>query len=194
MDGRFIVPKEEMKLFGNFYGGFGAYNGFPRKTLCDGCGTFAQRLDRLSVDSSDKHVAPNKYLRFVRRPIEGSIISVGRRFFATRTDFAGIPERSSVTRVRINVGSLSGVRRGLMFFPMALGDNFYQVLRVTRAYKKTSDAELVRQIDGSGHEVYDGEYSEATGGRVKISYPPIKVGVKITTSPIVNNPLTDLKQ
>ena len=193
MGGRFVVPRDEIKLFGNYYGGFGAYNGFPRMMLCDGCGTFAQRLDRNMVVDRDKTVAPQKYLKYIRLPIDASIISVGRRFFATRINFAGIYGRSSVTKVRVNVGSASGVRAGLMFFLIGAGDNFYQVLKITRTYRTNSDAEIVRPIDSSGQEVYDGEYNKETEESVKIPFPPIKVGLKITTSPIVNNPMSDLE-
>jgi hypothetical protein len=43
--GDYLVPKESISSFGDFYGGFGEFNGFPRKKVCEDCGTFAVRLD-----------------------------------------------------------------------------------------------------------------------------------------------------
>lgn len=184
LDGQFVVPVEEIESFADYYGGFGIYNGFPRKFQCDGCGTFARRLDNGAVSSTD--LAPQKYLKYIKQPIQASIISIGRKYKAKRTDSAGFSKLSSVTNVKIDVGSTSGTKPGLMFFPIGAGDNSFQIVRVIHVYRRTSDAELVRQIDKTGREVYDGPYDQDAKDYVKIPYPPIRLAVKITTSPVLS--------
>jgi hypothetical protein len=186
MNGRLIVPKEKIKSFGDYYGGFGIFNGLPRKMPCDGCGAFAHRLDRHVNNEADQAIAPAKYLKYIKRPVEGNIISVGRKYRATRNDSAGMPEISSVTKVKINVGIRDGARAGLMFFLIGNGDDYFQILRVTRTYQTTSDGEIIRHIDESGKEVYIGDFNKKANDYEKIAYPPIKPGIRITTSPLVN--------
>ena len=185
INGQFVVPAEEIESFGNYYAGFGIYNGFPTKFNCDGCGTFARRLDDDARVSTD--LAPRKYLIYIKQPIEASIISVGRKYKAKRTDSAGFRELSSVTKLKIDAGSASGAKPGLMFFPIGAGDNSFQIVRVTHVYRRSSDADLVRRIDKTGREVYDGNYDEAAKNYVKIPYPPVRIGTKITTSPVLSD-------
>jgi hypothetical protein len=186
MGGRFVVPVDEIRGFGDYYGGFGIYNGYPRRFPWDGVGTFARRVDEREISEKD-FIAPQKFLRFIRQPIEGSIISVGRKYKARRKTPAGLKEVSSVTKVRINVGSAARVRVGLMFLLAGPGDSFSQILKVLHVGGKTSDAEVIRDIDKSGNEVYQGDYSEELHDYLNVRYPPIRVGQKITTSMVVNN-------
>jgi hypothetical protein len=187
-NGEFIIRKEEMPSFGDFYGGFGEFNGFPRKLSCDGCGAFARRVDESQNNPVSQFIAPKKYLRFIRKPIEAKIIYVGRKYKGIRMGVGGISEQSSITAVRISVGERSGVKKGLMFLMINAGDNFSQVLKVTRVYNRMSEGEVIRSIDKKGIEAYDGnEYDKTTESYIKVPFPPVQVGMKITTSPIVNN-------
>jgi hypothetical protein len=184
----FLVYKEQIASFGNYYGGFDKFNGFPRKILCDECGTFARRVDDKKNDVKNSFLAPPKYLKFIKKPISGQITRIGKRWKTKNrtasccqfeTDVSALP-------VSINVGRKQGATRNLLFLLINAGNNFDQILKITRVNEKTSEGIVFRVLDKNGKENYDGGiYDNKSESYNQIPFPPIKIGTKVTTSPIV---------
>lgn len=187
-NGEFIIPKDQIAFFGNYYGGFGEFNGFPRKRNCDECGTFARRMSDNQMNVENTFIAPPNYLKFIKQPIEAQITYIGKKriSFDVTASCCGFEEKSSALSVKINAGRKQGVTRGLLFLLVDDGDDFSQVLKVTRVGEKTSEAIIFRVLDKNGKETYDGEeYDSKSESYNKIPFPPIRIGTKVTTSPIV---------
>jgi len=167
INGAFLVPKVQFTSFVDYFGGYGQFNGFPRKKFCDGCGTFAARQD-MDGNYPKEFLAPPKYLKYIKKPIEAEIIYVGKNrkgwSTANTLHITGDKVLSSITPVLINAGQRHGVRTGLMFLLINSGDNYEQVLKITLVDANRSEGIIVRNIDAS--------------------FPALKRGIRVTTSPI----------
>lgn len=173
----YLIKKKDIKFFGDFYGGFGDFNGYPLKWNCD-CDAFAEKVDK-NIDASKlkEFIVPNKYLKFIKYPLNGKIILVGKSYisthpliFTTETD-----NKASITPVTINLGKKSRIKRGLLF----ITQNSY--LEVRKVGNKTSQAIIFRNIDDKGKEGHYDSWNEVTDKPTYKAYPPIRVGEKIST-------------
>lgn len=181
----FLVYKEQIASFGDYYGGFGQFNGFPRKVLCDGCGHFARRFDDTKNTPEVSLLAPPKYLKFIKKPVTAKITFVGKRRIvkSTTVSCCGNEVEASATNILINAGSRQGVKKSLLFLLIDAGNNFYQVIKITRINKNSSQAVVLRVLDDKRKENYDGDiYDRRSESYNKIPFPPIHVGTRITTS------------
>ena len=131
------------------------------------------------MDVGSPPVVPPGYERFLKKPIEARITSVGRRDL--RSDYTVKGEhteqtfaQASVTQVTINAGAERGVKDG-MFFRVTRPDDG-DVVFVLRAGPRTSTAVVVRMVDESGAETYfDSETREK-------HRPKVTRGWRLTTS------------
>jgi cell shape-determining protein MreC len=134
-------------------------------------------------------LAPPKYLKFIKKPITAKILFVGKRYI-TKSTVASCCEfevKASATSILINAGSNQGVRKNLLFLLVDAGDNFSQVIKITRINKNSSQAVVLRELDEKGKENYNGEiYDRTSESYNKIPFPPIRVGMKVTTSPLTD--------
>jgi hypothetical protein len=188
IDGKFLVPDTEIALFGDYYGGYGQYNGFPRKRGCDGCGTFAERRD-IKKGAARSFLAPPKYAKYIKKPVEAEITYVGKNrremSLVNSERISGEKELSSVTPVLINAGRRQGVVTGLMFLLPGEDKYTYQVLKITRVGANSSGGIVVRTVDKSGKEMYQGDvYDKALQEYNYEPFPPLKKGTRVTTSPV----------
>jgi hypothetical protein len=178
-EGRFLVHKDSLKSFADYYGGFRQFNGFPRLWNCD-CGPFAERKDKdIDFDRNAHYILPPQYMALVKEPIEGEVISVGERHSSNMPVFDGFNERSSVTRVTLNVGSRDGVRKGMFFFLEPDFDGTNQIVKVTYVSRRSSEALVIRHVDKSGNEKY--EDWKGDNESTWVAYPKLQPGLKITT-------------
>jgi hypothetical protein len=131
-------------------------------------------------------LAPPLYERHIKKPINGEVISIGKRRETKGYDASccGIETKSSALSVTVNVGRKNGVTKNLLFLLVDVGDNFSQVLKITKVRENTSQAIIYRQLDENGKEFYEGDYNRETDSSAKIPFPPVRIGTKITTSPI----------
>jgi hypothetical protein len=181
-EGKYFVRKTDIQSFGNFYGGFGDFNGYPQNWGCD-CSPFAERQGKITLEKS--FIVPPKYRRFIKNPINGKIISIGKRKISLED--TSVPElgKKSSTFVTINVGRKNGVRRRMMFLLINEGDNYEQVLKVTRVGERTSHAVIERSADDKGNEVYSDGWDYNLKKIIYKSYPKLRPGIKITTSAVL---------
>lgn len=185
---QFFIRKDAIKSFGDFYGGFGDFNGFPLNWYCE-CSAFARRVDK-NVDTSKlkDFIVPAKYLKFIKYPISGKIILVGKPYISTHSLVydSETDNKASITPVTINLGRHSGIKRGLLFFT----ENSY--LEVKKVGNKTSQAIIFRSVDNNGKEGYYDTWDEKSRKTIYKTYPPIRVGERISTVEFNNHTVNAL--
>jgi hypothetical protein len=175
---QFLVQKESIQSFGDFYGGFGVFNGFPSKWVCE-CSPYAKKIDKkIDYTKIKSFIVPEKYLKFIKQPITAKIISVGAsRISNHKLKYPDSDSRASITPVTINIGRRSGIKKGLLFNVIE-EDEF---LEITKVGKKTSKAIIVRQIDENGKESFRNGWDNTTDKPIYKPYPPLPIGTDITT-------------
>ncbi len=177
--GKYFIRQKDIKLFGDFYGGFGDFNGFPIKWNCE-CNAFATKVDKnIDYTKIKSFIVPKKYLKFIKQPINAKIISVGKSRISTHSLVFDVNQsnKASITPVTINIGRKSGIKRGLLF--VTNQENSF--LEVTKVGEKVSQAILVREIDEKGKEAYSDGWDKTTDKPIYKPYPPIRIATEITT-------------
>jgi len=179
---RMLVGEDEMGDFGDYVAGLGRYNQWANFILVEHTDFFSRRGGRGDdADSGALPSVPQGYERFLKRPVEASVVSVGRRVL--RRDYhvesENTPasfERASLTYVTIDAGTERGVKRGMIFRVVspAEGDS----LVVVRAGRRASTAALVRDVDERGAETF---YDHAEGR--ERNHSKVAAGWKLTTDP-----------
>jgi hypothetical protein len=178
LEGEYFVRVEEIGSFADFYGGFGDFNGFPRKWNCE-CDPFPERV------STEKRrqpgfIVPNPYLSQLRRPVYGRIIRIGKSRIGRNPVPFGLDDRASLTAVTINVGRRNGAKPGQLFLISPDKDATDQVLRINRVGKSVSWGTVVRELDDDGRVVRRDLDKE---NEIKyVPYPELFVGQEIATS------------
>lgn len=181
--GGYFVPVEMLKDFGDYMAGFGEYNEFNGQ-CCDFSPNFlALRIDRPEV-KFDYPVSP-EYAQFIKHPIKAEITFIGRKKTVKDWGYQGKlygrwMERAVLIPVRISAGRAHGVKRNMLFRLIGEPD-FYQYLQIMRVQQRTASGYIVRDISGDGKETY----TDAETDREQ-PLPPVKVGTRVTTSPIRN--------
>ena len=178
-NGKYLIPKNEIKEFADFYGGFGKYNGFLRK-FYEGY-PFAFKWVK-DFKSNKTFILPKGYEKFIKKPINAEIISIGKSFKSKLKDFF-YNENVSITPVKINVGRNNGVKKGMEFVLMNSDDEMYQTLIVTNVMNNKSEGKIIRKLSENGKEEYS-EYDYEKKEFIFKPFTPVKIGLKVTTSPI----------
>ena len=176
---RLLVSEEEMADFGDYVAGLGRYNEYAG-LLFLGYDFFFRRSGEGSESDDDAPPAvPPGYERFIKRPIEARITSVGRRVL--RRDYTIEGEntsatyaRAALTYVTIDAGAAQGVKDRMVF--RVLSPDEGDTVVVVRAGRRTSTAAVVRDADERGAENYfDHESREKQHSKVA-------AGWRLTTS------------
>lgn len=183
--GRLFVPVEMLKDYGEYVAGLGEYNEFNGACCAFVPNFLARRIDR--PEKNFKYPVPPEYERFIKQPIKAEITFVGRRKTVKDWGYGGQlysqwMERAVLIPVGINAGGAHGVKRNMLF--RLIGEpasGFDQYLQITRVRRRTASGYVVRNISGGGGETYtDYETNQAK------PLPPVKVGAKVTTSPVLD--------
>jgi hypothetical protein len=181
--GRYFIPVEMLKDFGDYMAGFGEYNEFNGQCCAFRPNFLARRIDRPEV-KFDYPVSP-EYAQFIKHPIKAEVTFIGRKKTVKDWGYQGKlygqwMERAVLIPVRISAGRAHGVKRNMLFRLIGEPD-FYQYLQIMRVQQQTASGYIVRDISGDGKETY----TDVETDREK-PLPPIKVGTKVTTSPVRN--------
>lgn len=178
---RLLVAEGEMEDFGDYVAGLGRYNQWAGFIFLDYTNFFARvGGGDDSADADAPPVVPAGYERFLKRPVEASVVSVGRRVLRRDYHIEGENtsasfERVSLTYVTIDAGAEQGVKDGMVFRVVspAEGDS----LVVLRAGPRSSTAAVVRELDERGAETfYDND-----AAREK-RHSKVAAGWRLTTS------------
>ncbi|MFN2492076.1 MAG: hypothetical protein ABR501_04235 [Pyrinomonadaceae bacterium] len=189
---RFLVAEHEMPDFGNYVAGLGRYN-FSDFAYAFNTEFFVKRSVIVEDDHTNakvihpvinnKPLLPEAYVRFLKKPIEASVISVGRRVVRKTYSYenedgtgASYFAPVSLTSVKINAGSIHGLRSG-MFIRVAKS-NEGERIRILRVGKYTSTGIVIRSLGENGVETFFDSESEKPK-----PYSRVTSGWVLTTSP-----------
>lgn len=180
----YLVPEKKVADFGLFVGGFGRYNDF-NGPCCEFAPFLMSGPRRDPRKSFAEPLVPAPYARLMRRPVEASIKSVGRKRVVKDYGLEGELYgqwfgKASLTPVTLDAGRGRGLRPGLLL--RLVGEPWGQYLKVTRVFASGSEGVVVRDVDDDGGETY---YDSPTGGgepQRKV-YPPVKAGTHVTSAP-----------
>lgn len=120
-------------------------------------------------------IFPAEYDRFVRRPIEGKIVAVGKKWLRRERLMDGTFSYDSLTPVEINVGKANGLRRGMFFY--VVGSRFSDKVEVTKVRLRSASGVILRFVDDDKQEK-----GWNVDTRLHEVCPPIKSGSGVTTS------------
>ncbi|HEX7176255.1 MAG TPA: hypothetical protein VF240_13415 [Pyrinomonadaceae bacterium] len=177
---RLLIPEGEMSDFGDYVAGLGQFNRHQFFSYIMTTSFFSQ-FGGSEAEPAAAPVVPPGYERFLKRPLTGRVVSVGRR--SIRRDYGYENEDgtggvynglSSLARLTVNVGRAHGAKRGMILRALATGED----IRLTRVGKLTSEGLVVRSLGDNGQETY---FDHETN-RDKV-YPTVVVGWRLTTSP-----------
>ena len=184
---KFMIPKDEIQNFGQYVAGLRDYNDF-NGPCCEFDPFFVSTREVTSGVAAI--VVPDEYQRFISRPITGRIVSVGKRRIVKSYGLEGKLysqsfEKSSLTPITIDVGRMHGLRKNMLL--RFTGDQFNlpdQLIRVTSVGRQTASAVVIRSVDDGKNESY---LVNLSGPNQRINFPPVRPGMRVTSSPILNN-------
>jgi hypothetical protein len=176
----YLISENQIAAFGDYVAGLGDFNaGLNPAIWVEGIDFLYKVGDREAADSTEAPSVPTAYQRFIRKPIEASIITVSASRIRRRLLSDGEPFYESRTIVTINVGRGGGVRRGMVFRVRESPAN--ETVRILRVGRDSSLAEIIRDVDEDKKEIY----YEWIGNEQHTRVPPvISVGWLVTTAPL----------
>ena len=176
---RLLVAEDEMGDFGDYVAGLGSYNGWndlfvDHTVFFSHSGAGSGEPDRGAPPS-----VPPGYEHFLKRPVEATLTSVGRRVFRSeymieRESFSRGFGRVSLTYVTLDAGAEQGVKDHMVFRTTRPDED--DTVVVVRAGRRSSTAVVVRPVDERGRENFDESEPEKL-------LPKVARGWKLTTSP-----------
>jgi hypothetical protein len=179
----YFVPEKDIADFGMYVAGLGQNNEF-NGPCCEFTPFFRAEPRRAPAESFDGPKVPAPYTRLMRRPVETTIKSVGRRKVVREFGLEGELysqrfERASLTPVTFDAGRASGLKPGML---LRLADEPEgQYLKVTRVGATRSVGVLIRNVDDDGRETF---YDFGGGGEPRQKeFPPVRVGARVTSAP-----------
>lgn len=159
---RYLVEEKAVADFCNQISGYGVFDGM-----------YFLRNDDRDKSLAEMPTVPPQYRKFVRKPIDAIITKVGNSHTKAGEDDDWNNE--VITPVIINVGTTSGVKRGMTLHLLGSGLMNEQV-EIKRAYRSTSRGVIIRTVrkqPGVKLNEWDDGYDTPQ--------PPISVGMKVTT-------------
>lgn len=186
--GNYLVPQERIRAFGNYVGGFDEYNDF-NGPCCD----FSPFFFMATTPGEPARdpllmVVPETYRRFMKRPINARIVSIGTKNYAQNYGLEGklysqLFPKASLTTVVISAGQRQGVKQNQLF--RMIGEPRSQYLRILTVRTESARGVVVRDLDDDGKETYFADVPGIKEPQPK-SLPAIRVGTKVTTSPVLD--------
>jgi hypothetical protein len=185
--GAYLIPKGRLSDFGNYVGGFGQYNDF-NGPCCDYSPFFFMPKATTGHELPRAVIVPSKYESFIKAPIRSRIVYVGQKkrvkdYGLEGANYSQFFEKASLTPVKIDAGSRQGVRRNQLF--RLINEPQYQYLKITSVHQNRADGIVIRDVDDDGRETYL-DFVSGTSEPQRKPFPPIHVGTRITTSPILD--------
>ncbi len=184
---KYMIPKDEMKDFGDYVAGLRDYNDF-NGPCCEFSPFFVSKVG--FVPGVAEILVPDEYQRFMKPPITGRIVSIGKRRLVKEYGLHGmffgqLLEASSLTPITIHIGKVHGLKKNMLL--RFTGEQFnlpQQSIQITSVRKQTAVAIVIRSIDERNRDSYI-DYDSEPYRRIRL--PPIRAGMRVTTSPILNN-------
>jgi hypothetical protein len=164
----YLVAENRVAAFYRFAAGLGEYQTHSGED-------FFIKTDDYAKEPESMPVFPPGYERFVRKPIEAKIISVGPKRLRRVPTTDGSYFYDSVTAVRISAGKADGVYKGMAIY--VVGSKFSEKVEIAKVGKRSAWGIISRLVDDNkiekdwNHDMRQWE-----------DYPEISVGWDLTTS------------
>jgi hypothetical protein len=179
--GRFLIPKSRLRDFADYFGGFGEYNGNNRSF--DNVIPFAIR-PRSTTKDPPAFILPKEFSKFVRQPLVGSIVSVGKTRTRKSKIFTLGSDRETVTPVTIDIGRTQGLRPKQEFVLLTDDDDYRsETLIVDKVGRSRSSGIVVRKVDEKEKEGFY-KWDEALKDFKTTEFTKLRPGIRVTTSPV----------
>ncbi|REJ79375.1 MAG: hypothetical protein DWQ47_01145 [Acidobacteria bacterium] len=144
---RYLVNEGDMGEFGDYVGGFGDYSS---DSFWLGSSFFSRRVDDLETDYNTVPKVPMGYEKYLKTPIDGTIIQVFPTVLITEINEDGDTSRSSRTKVSLDIGEDDGVKLGRHF--RILGSEHGETVEIIEVGKEGSIGVIDRWVDDEGNE------------------------------------------
>jgi hypothetical protein len=142
---RYLVAENQVEDFYDYVAGVGDYAPHDSLHILNSF-FFPKKEERdESATGNEMPVLPSGYERFVKKPVDAEIITVGRsvvRHFAESEETEESDEW--VIPVTLNVGTKDGVKLGMTF--AILQEDVREIVKITRVGTKTSKGEIISRI------------------------------------------------
>ena len=164
----YLVTENGVAAFYRFAAGLGEYQ-------INSGEDFFLKTDDYAKEPEGMPVFPPGYERFVRKPVEAKIISVGPKRLRRVPTMDGSYFYDSVTAVKISAGKADGVSKGMTMY--VVGSKFSEKIEITKVRKHSAWGIISRLVDDNKIEK---DWNHDT--RQWQDYPEISVGWDLTTS------------
>lgn len=177
----FLVPQDAISDFADFTAGLGRYNESYSYMLGDISLFGNPYLQKFGIGENENNnelpIFPAGYEKFVKKPIKGQIISIGKSFRQPDpNEFNAENWENLVIPVRINVGKAHGVVPNLRFIFVNAKSSHSEELIVKKVEENSSLVEIIRSVRKKSCIVAEDNTCE------NFDYAKIKVGLKISTT------------
>lgn len=174
---RLLVSADEMEEFGDYVAGVGSYNGWSDLFIEHTVFFSHSGVDAAEPGRDAPPAVPTGYERFLKRPVEANVTSIGKRVFRREFTVEGKNMSRSFARVFLTYVTLdAGTEQGVkdkMVFRAARRDEDETVVVVVRAGRRRSTAVVVGELDEQGRTARPEQL------RSKVAR-----GWKLTTAPV----------
>lgn len=174
-DASYLVAKTAVSDFTDYTAGLGEYNNQLHFFDYE---PFLVRLDSKSKkDIGELPIFPAGYEKFVKKPIKGQIVSIGKSF--RRKDpieYNDMNWEDLIILVQINVGKNQGVTRNLQFYFVDNEQHMVETISVKKVELNSSLLEINRSVRKKNCVI--SEHNDCENHE----YAPIKVGMKLSTT------------
>jgi hypothetical protein len=184
----YLIAQAEVSEFCDYVAGLGKYN--EDSYWIESEPFLSKWLVRESGTPDDLPILPPLYQRFIRRPIEGNVAAVSKRFVRRAREWTKeYPSYESVTLVQINAGTSVGVKAGMRFY--LLDSLWNDQLVIRRVGSRSSWGEVIRAADAApGVRLAD----RKDLGNDESPAPSLVRGNRVTTSYVKYNAVVVAKQ
>jgi hypothetical protein len=161
----YLVKESELADFGSYVAGLGEFNR-EYVFLDDGALFFSRTTDRAEGAIEESPKVPLGYGKFLRRPIDATITSVGIPAIKPIHNGSGSFRYEEHIPVTVNAGSATGIRRGMFFH--ILSAEVYEAVKIIRVGARSSRGVVIRVLGESPEEGRD-NLAIRTGWRLSTS-------------------------
>ena len=196
----YLVPENEISDFGDYVAGLGKYNDWAGNhieiveffaRIGEQEGRAVDVLGRLTRTNADKKhysdpLMPPGYERFVKKPINARITARNRSY--TQHDPDNEWWDKLITQVSIDAGASHGVKEKMILrlLEMKGFGGQGEVVRITKVGLRSAQGIIERPVRKRPCVKFDSKDDCQSP-----EYEPVRVGTRVTTNPVIEDPASD---
>jgi hypothetical protein len=179
-----FMPVEMIKDYGLYRAGLGGWNNFNG----DCCDFKPKFLNRKLEGKKTSYPIQKQYLKYFKQPITGQIIYVGKKKLVKEWSYQSnlyyqYMFWTALIPVKVNIKRSRGIRKNMLL--RLIGEPDGQYLQVMKVNKNHLEGFVVRWSFEEKREDFKETYFDYETDQEK-PFPPIHIGMKVTTSPMID--------